>query len=225
MGFIAALSLACIAVACVLLPPTTHSGSLWVLIAIPGASIAGALWSTTRKAVNRAHPQRVAIELTWLFAVIPFEIILGMFTATVAPPPPATAHFQALYTALRALVWIHATLVCTYVLSLLLLALATQACYDRDVFMKDIDASPSPFPLRVVFAYLRACVFRRGATARRLAVADVCLPGCACDRKLHRLDAGDGDSEVDVEPGEGFIRVPTEDERRNSIVVTFEAVY
>lgn len=115
--------------------------------------------------------------------------------------------------------------VCTYVLSLLLLALATQACYDRDVFMKDIDASPSPFPLRVVFAYLRACVFRRGATARRLAVADVCLPGCACDRKLHRLDAGDGDSEVDVEPGEGFIRVPTEDERRNSIVVTFEAVY
>jgi hypothetical protein len=98
-----------------------------------------------------------------------------------------------------------------YLISLLVIATITAYAYDGDVWLRDIDTSPSPFPIPILISY----VFRRRAPSDDLHAASVCLPGCNCAVKLQRTPIS---SWSESHHG-SLVRIPREAERRGSINV------
>lgn len=56
----------------------------------------------------------------------------------------------------------------TYTLNLILLAILTVPAFDGDVWMRDIDSYPSPFPLAILFAFMFPCIAYRVSSLRSL---------------------------------------------------------
>lgn len=82
-----------------------------------------------------------------------------------------------------------------YVATLIILASLTQCSYDKNVWERDIDEDPSPFPLPMIVPYLLPFTARFFPPIQ-LAVLSTppippaqertfCLLGCACNNKLH----------------------------------------
>jgi len=128
-----------------------------------------------------------------------------------------------------------------YAATVILLALFTQFSHDQDVWSRDIDSSPSPFPLSIIVAYafpsmtrpfsLVACQNRRSPLVSK----EYCFPGCTCSRKLTRSwslsDLPTGGPTLENNTGDVprttrtpiNIRVPTAMERSKPIVVTLQS--
>lgn len=75
-----------------------------------------------------------------------------------------------------------------YTAGLIILATLTVKAFDKDVWIRDIDNTPSPFPLPVVFAFIfpRLAPFfesTRPFIAPGGARNAMCLSGCTCGRK------------------------------------------
>jgi hypothetical protein len=113
----------------------------------------------------------------------------------------------------------------------------TALTVDKEVWFRDIAASPSPFPLLLIFAKI-ATLLDQSGSENDGAAHTVCLPGCTCTEKLppsspplgippigsegvngriiiRTLTAASGESSVPI-------RVPTAMERHNSIVIGFD---
>jgi hypothetical protein len=117
-----------------------------------------------------------------------------------------------------------------YTLVLMLLGFVTAATVDREVWIRPVAGSPTPFPLALVASVLWAHI-------RRRAPLDVekrafCPPGCMCTDKLPpATQNGAGNAEADtpadavanlgVVPG---IRVPNAVERHSAIFIGFVMV-
>jgi hypothetical protein len=79
----------------------------------------------------------------------------------------------------------------TYTVSLVITAMLTVCVFDRDIWCRDIDSSPSPFPMLVLFAFVFPCLSRRSTSSSRPLSADLiseleslhCVPGCNCATK------------------------------------------
>ena len=126
----------------------------------------------------------------------------------------------------------------------------TQYAFDSNVWTRDIDSDPSPFPLSVIFLY--AFPFLKRFIPENIPTSPVtpqtnihtyCLPGCTCSRKLSvsvcppRLDrppplmtrarssyassgcSTDGHSQAGIS-----VRLPTDMDRRRSIVVSLDGL-
>lgn len=157
------------------------------------------------------------------------------------------ARFITVYEALVALVWTNAALgispvhqsvypklkwspqVFLYAAGIILLALLTQHSCDREVWSRDIDSSPCPFPFPVLLVYAfpsAARYFRGTAVAARegvpVAAANYCLPGCPCHSKPNEAPNLEPESVncMDSSRSSIPIRVPTAMERQNAIRVT-----
>ncbi|KAG9317448.1 hypothetical protein JVU11DRAFT_1648 [Chiua virens] len=226
MGFIALLSLICMFLAVVLWIHGHKSSNFGALIAIPCFAFVGAVWTILRKTFF--SPQPVCVEVTWVLALLPFQIVLGLFASEA--DNPRHSHFTDVYLeVLVTLIWINAALVFLYMTGIILLASLTQLSYDQEVWVRDIDSSPCPFPFPVLFvyafpftaAYFRGAVvdLREGAST---AATRYCLPGCPCHTKSTEASDSGPESANSVEgaPSSIPIRVPTTMERRNAIYVT-----
>jgi len=128
------------------------------------------------------------------------------------------------------LVWTNSALVFLYAAGIVSLALLTQFSYDQEIWARDIDSSPCPFPFPVLLVYafpfaakyFRGTAFesREGAPAT---ATDYCLPGCSCHGTKPTEALGLGAESANHMEGTQLsipIRVPTVMERRNAIRVT-----
>ena len=124
-------------------------------------------------------------------------------------------------------------LVFLYAIGLLLTAVFTGFIFDKDVWTRDIDSSPSPFPSTLLLGFVLPCLRPPPDPPSEIVDAHpgYCLPGCACTRKLH------GEPET-VESNtvrslasrnssigsrsQSLIQLPDEFQRRSSILVAFE---
>ncbi|KIL00583.1 hypothetical protein PAXRUDRAFT_29670 [Paxillus rubicundulus Ve08.2h10] len=195
MGMVALLSLACISLALVLWAHGySKSNNFGALIAIPSFACAGAIWTILKK--KFCSSQMICIEATWVFALLPFQIckwehrlLLGLFT--LESDGARHSRFSAVYQALLALVWTNAALIFVYAAGISFLALLTQLSYDPDIWSRDIDSSPCPFPFPTLIVY--ALPF----TAKHFhmipvefqdpqhapSASEYCIPGCSCQTK------------------------------------------
>ncbi|KAF8557001.1 hypothetical protein OG21DRAFT_1495094 [Imleria badia] len=226
MGLVALISFTCILLAVVLwLHGYSKSNNFGALIAIPGFAFAGAIWTIFKKMFF--SPQIVCIEATWVFALLPFQILLGLFA--FESDSAFHSRFTAVYEALVVLVWTNSALVFIYATGIISLALLTQLSCDQEIWARDIDSSPSPFPFPVllVYAFPFAVKYFRGAAveSREGAPATTtayCLPGCSCHTKPTEAPGFGADNANNMEGTQSSIpiRVPTAMERQNVIRVT-----
>lgn len=116
-----------------------------------------------------------------------------------------------------------------YAAGIILLALLTQFSCDQEIWARDIDSSPCPFPFPVLFVYafpFAAKYFRETAVESRegapAATTDYCLPGCPCYTKPTEAPGLGVESANYTEGTQPSIpiRVPTAMERQNAIRVT-----
>ncbi|KAG2757405.1 hypothetical protein P692DRAFT_20302915 [Suillus brevipes Sb2] len=144
------------------------------------------MWTIFTKVVHK--PQLVSVEATWTFALLPFEILLGLFSVNLNIANVRTAH--AAYLCLAILIWLNAALVFIYAATIILLALLTQVLHDQEVWSRDIDSSPSPFPLHVIVTYAFSSLTRPFSLVTRQnrppspVSNEHCFPGCSCSHKL-----------------------------------------
>lgn len=125
-----------------------------------------------------------------------------------------------------------------YTVGLLLVALLTVPAFDRDVWLRDLDSSPSPFPLQVLFAFVFPCLAPFFEATRFLVPQSstqeppslVCLPGCNCE--LNKFPIGEHDLPVSATArnmenapasvsARSLVRVPNAIEQRDSTVISF----
>lgn len=80
-----------------------------------------------------------------------------------------------------------------YTLGLVTIAALTVPAFDGDVWLRDIDSSPSPFPLAIIFAYAFPCIAFRIPSMRSLVPQpvpqepppSVCHSACSPDCRHH----------------------------------------
>ncbi|THH20405.1 hypothetical protein EW146_g926 [Bondarzewia mesenterica] len=181
--------------------------------------------------INSRLQQRVAIECLWTGCLVPFHIVLSLFSLglrTGFVGGPAHAPFAIL----EVLCWLLTVLLTAYAVSIISLAFLTAFTVDKDVWYRDIAASPSPYPLQHIVAFLSQPRTSPSGLDTRNSVHH-CMPGCTCREKqppsspppalpsigprlgARMLDRPHIESSVPV-------RVPTAMERYNSIVIGFD---
>jgi hypothetical protein len=133
------------------------------------------------------------------------------------------------------------TAVFIYAATIILLALFTQVLHDQDVWSRDIDSSPSPFPLHVIVTYAFSSLTRPFSLVARQnrptspVSKEHCFPGCSCPHKLPNssciadprilgptLENTTGDVSRSPHPLIN-IRVPTAMERPKPIAITLQS--
>ena len=150
-----------------------------------------------------------------------------------------------MYEALVILVWINSALgtplrgtqlitrlrslqVFLYATGIISLALLTQLSCDQEIWARDIDSSPCPFPFPdlLVYAFPFAIKYFRGTAVARqgtpASTTPYCLPGCSCHTKPTDVPGlgAEGANYVEGTQTSIPIRVPTAMNRQNVIRVT-----
>jgi len=228
-GFIGAL----------LSPYFLRRGFAWLLIVIEISSLLRAVWSAIRKPVFDS-PQSVASEAISLSILFPFHLIVALVVDTISPKlGNYTVEFLILQGFSISTTVIHLV----YTICLLVVALLTVPTFDRDVWIRDLDSSPSPFPMQVLFAFVLPCLVPLFEATRFLApqsssqepASVFCLPGCTCE--LSKLPPLAEFVPIDELPiavttrsmenaltsvsARTLVRVPNAVEQRDSIVINF----
>ncbi|KIK09852.1 hypothetical protein K443DRAFT_82293, partial [Laccaria amethystina LaAM-08-1] len=132
-----------------------------------------------------------------------------------------------------------------YTITLMTLVILTLATYDREVWVRDVDSSPSPFSIPIIFACLFPQLSTRFSATRLLIqqqdsqpTPSFCLPRCSCSNKvvgspplasaipcIHSSVAGNSATDDGGSLGpSSLVRIPNAAERRTSIIVSFEVV-
>ena len=125
-----------------------------------------------------------------------------------------------------------------YTVGLLLVALLTVPAFDRDVWLRDVDSSPSPFPMQVLFAFVFPCLAPFFESTRFLVPQSstqeppplFCLPGCNCELNKFPIDQRELPVAATTRSMENapasvsartLVRVPNAIEQRDSTVISF----
>jgi len=108
----------------------------------------------------------------------------------------------------------------------------TVFAFDTDVWIRDIDSSPSPFPIPIILEFLRPHHLGWCRRGRRDFQAvqpahDICSLECNCPVKLRqspepepRFPGGEGRYQLSLP--RALVRLPDAAEQRASIAVSFE---
>ncbi|KAL1746193.1 hypothetical protein HDZ31DRAFT_81418 [Schizophyllum fasciatum] len=158
IAFIIFLYLILIGFAFFLRPYLARVDSVWILVSIPLSMIAGCVMSIFHVKFF-GTPQTVVWELVWLSGFLPFALIVAFVVYTGTTGDVAPAVVSVLYAA-EILVFIACSIHILYALSLLLVASVTAFAFDRDIWTRDLDASPSPFPATFLLRYCCPCLRR-----------------------------------------------------------------
>lgn len=136
----------------------------------------------------------------------------------------------------------HVDIDITYTFCFILVAILTVCAFDRDVWYRDIDSIPSPFPMMVLFLFVLPCLRRQPPPDPILEDTEVvhsgtyCLPGCNC-RAKPELASSPTISRTPEQPPQlgdlfrfgsnsslsrSLVRIPDAIERRSSIIIAFD---
>ncbi|KAJ7502881.1 hypothetical protein B0H11DRAFT_1986783 [Mycena galericulata] len=235
LGLILLVSVASLVLSLYLKPYLVHPNSAYVMVGILDALIFASILSMTRRSLL-ASAQSVATETLGLFALLPFALILTLYVLTLSVSPEPTALW--IFAILQILIFIGTIIHALYTMGLICTAMFTVCAFDPDVWSRDIDSSPSPFPMALLFYFVFPCFSGLGTTSFTTEDAPVpehqglvCLPGCNCS--LAKPQIPNAETSPGVEPipsmrmvggqsSRSLVRVPNDVERRTSIVIAFE---
>jgi hypothetical protein len=125
-----------------------------------------------------------------------------------------------------------------YAVGLLIVTFLTVPAFDRDVWLRDIDSSPSPFPMQVLFAFVFPCLAPFFEATRFLVPQSstqeppslFCLQGCNCELNKVPIDQHEPPVTATTRSMENapasvsartLVRVPNAIEQRDSTVISF----
>ncbi|KAJ7039137.1 hypothetical protein C8F04DRAFT_1255291 [Mycena alexandri] len=240
LGAILLVSVASLVLSLYLKPHFVHPNSAYVLVGILDTLILAIFLSISRKKLL-ASPQPVATEVLGLFTLLPFALILVLYALSITVIPDPT--ILGVFAILQILIFIGTILHGLYTLCLIATAMLTVCLFDRDVWCRDIDSSPSPFPMSVLFGFICPCCFASPDPAFFEDIPEQehealvpCLPGCNCSIAKTKTLANISESEgPGLEPtpemrmgmvgglsSRSLVLVPNEVERRTSIMISFE---
>jgi len=221
----------------------THPRLGWMVISVQTVSILRAVFSITRKLILKDN-QSVGSEAIGLFALFPFQLMLALAIVSGAFTPEAAL---PTYTpsVLQIFVLVNGAIHFFYTIAIIFAATLTVAAFDRNVWARDIDSSPSPFPVSVVLGFYFPCCYSQPQTSEHHNANDSqvmstvpCLPGCNCATKLRLPDSAQATVTDAPAPKRGLlsglsskssgslsqslVRIPNAAERRSSINIAFE---
>ncbi|KAF8629838.1 hypothetical protein AX15_003204 [Amanita polypyramis BW_CC] len=235
VGFTIVLSCVSIGLGLSLVKAFAHPHTGWMVVSIQIVSTLRALFSITRKRLLK-ETQSIASEVIGLFILLPFQLILALVTVS----PPLLREATPLSYAplvMQIIILLNSSVHLFYTTGIILMATLTSSAFDRDVWIRDIDSSPSPFPVPIVLAFYFPCCCSlpssedHNTNDSQTMSAVPCLPGCNCTTKLR--------GPTTAEPGEpkrgllsgwkssgslsqSLVRIPNAAERRSSITIAFE---
>ncbi|KAJ7072582.1 hypothetical protein C8F01DRAFT_1104448 [Mycena amicta] len=114
-----------------------------------------------------------------------------------------------------------------YTVGLATTAVITVCAFDHDVWSRDIDSSPSPFPITLLLWFICPCL--AAANMDPVPTQDtvdhqvVCLPGCNCSSTKPTLTT-EPEAVPEMRMAESLVRIPNELERRTSIVISLDGI-
>ncbi|KAJ7729545.1 hypothetical protein DFH07DRAFT_183591 [Mycena maculata] len=231
LGTILLVSTASLGLSLYLKPYLIHRNSAYVLAGILDTVILTSTLALTRRSLLDS-PQSVAMETLGLFTLLPFALILTLYVLSLSVTPEPTT--LSIFAILQILVFIGTTLHALYTLGLILTAMLTVCAFDRDVWSRHIDSSPSPFPMTFLFLFIFPCFSQRDTTSFPTEDAPVlnqervvCLPGCNCSIAKTEIPNTSPGLEPNMQMVSGLssrslVRVPNDIERRTSIAIAFE---
>ncbi|KIM45042.1 hypothetical protein M413DRAFT_327728 [Hebeloma cylindrosporum] len=167
-------------------------GVAWLVVSVEGLSLIRSTWSLIRKPAF-AIPQPVASEAIGLFVLFPFHLIIALLISTLSAKHGNHDHNLG-FTMLRVFTMSGAILHMIYTIGLVAIAVLTVPAFDPDVWLRDVDSTPSPFPLAIIFAFAFPCLARRFESTRAFVrqsalPGDQCLPTCLLDCNIHGAKA------------------------------------
>ncbi|KAJ7647533.1 hypothetical protein FB45DRAFT_893682 [Roridomyces roridus] len=236
LGLVISVSATSVVLSVLLKPHLNHPEATYVLITILDTLISLSIFALTRKPLLDS-PQKVATEVLGLFAMLPFSLILTLYVLGLSLPtyPQSTATALWIFAILQGFIFTGTILHTLYTMGLMAAAMLTVCVFDRDVWSRDIDSSPSPFPMGLLLSFICPCFSRPSdeeATPIEQVEARVCLPGCNCSGLKPHLTP-DTSPRLETEPSMGMVRgvssrslvrVPNDVERRMSIAVSLSSV-
>ncbi|KAF4598499.1 hypothetical protein EYR38_006901 [Pleurotus pulmonarius] len=167
------------------------------LIAVAFESAIAALccaWVLLRKSCSR-RPQLIGYETTMAFTILPFELVLVLILLSLKPTPRAPDFISAVLFGLQIVTYVKTALLASYCLFLITVSIIVAYKFDRLIWIRDIDESPSPFPPSVILAFLLPWRSYPSIPASSSAFAQgpqpfapdesrhFCLPECTCTSK------------------------------------------
>ncbi|KAI0029984.1 hypothetical protein K488DRAFT_88210 [Vararia minispora EC-137] len=204
-----------------------------VVMVVPGICFLTSLTALlARYLFSNPTYKSVAVEILWTGCMSPLAMILVIYSYSLVPGMGGPGAIWP-FIGLRVFSWALASLITLYTVVLMLVTFATAATIDREVWIRPIAGSPSPFPLAVVVHILWART--RSRQPSDMEKRTFCPPGCACANKLppsisspllepraENVTMGDAEAQRDsTVPG---IRVPTALERHSTIFIGFVMV-
>ncbi|KAF7321426.1 hypothetical protein MKEN_00663100 [Mycena kentingensis (nom. inval.)] len=217
---ILSLSLLCVGLALYLKSAFLHPNSVYIIVGILDAIIFLSFLSIVRSSIF-GDRQTVAMEVLGSFASFPFALILVLYTMTIVFAPNQQASTLQIFLALQILLITSTALHGLYAIGLSCTAALTVCAFDGDVWARDIDQSPSPFPIRTLFCFICPCLTNSNVLATEDAPIheSTCMAGCACNCSNTKRRIDDEMRETGL-----LVRIPNDVERRTSIVLSFEVV-
>ncbi|KAJ7128985.1 hypothetical protein C8R43DRAFT_689291 [Mycena crocata] len=228
LGIILLASSGSLGLSLFLRPFFNHPNSAYVMIGILVAIVHATILSMSRKTIF-GSPQSVATESLGTFTLLPFALILALYALSVSVTPEPSILLSL--AALQILVFVSTIIHTLYAAGLISTAMFTVCAFDRDVWSRDIDSSPSPFPMSLLFWFICPCFSRPASNPfpTEGVHQSVCLPGCNCSiTKTQVPDTPETNPCLEPTPqmsmlsSRSLVRVPNDVERRTSIVIAFE---
>lgn len=218
-------------------PEASQRGIVGFLISFYSVNLARCFWSITRKPLFK-YPQSVGSEVVSLFILLPFQLIVSLIVPIISFTK-VEVHTEIII--FKVCVFLGTSIHMIYTATLIIFVILTLATYDRDVWARDIDSSPSPFSIPILFACLFPLLSTRFSATRPLiqqecsqSTSSFCLPHCNCSNKtvgsppaIHVRSSGAGNDATDNSGSLGpssLVRIPNAAERRTSIIVSFDVV-
>lgn len=238
-AFIVLTSLTCVALSLTLLNDMTHRPTAIVLALIEAGSMVRASMPIWHEPILKKR-QMVASETIALFLLLPFQMILSLIVASVDLKDGT--QMENVLIGLKGLIFTNTLIHITYTFCFILVAILTVCAFDRDVWYRDIDSIPSPFPMMVLFLFVLPCLRRQPPPDPILEDTEVvhsgtyCLPGCNC-RAKPELASSPTISRTPEQPPQlgdlfrfgsnsslsrSLVRIPDAIERRSSIIIAFD---
>ncbi|KZT23911.1 hypothetical protein NEOLEDRAFT_1179664 [Neolentinus lepideus HHB14362 ss-1] len=163
---------------------------IWMPICIPALTFIPAFWALVHPLVRPTQSQHVAAELLWTILAIPFDTSVAIFVSGIYPAN-ANPTTNRIFLCLQILTWLIFGVVTAYATVLASLSILTRLTIDKDIWLRDVTCTPSPFPVGYIIRALRdpSLVDRDyhdfwTSETRDDLHRPYCTPGCACSRKV-----------------------------------------
>ncbi|KAK0241395.1 hypothetical protein EDD85DRAFT_398213 [Armillaria nabsnona] len=247
LGVMSLIACACIGLAVFVQNAFDHRSGVVLIVSVEAITLLQTFASAHHQFLFRKS-QAVALDFAAVVLLLPFSMILSLFILDVELASKNEVLLRALL-ALQILIIANTAMIAGYALCLGFIAIMTACFFDPGVWQRDIDSTPSPFPMRYVLyrlsLFLFPCLSSGESIAQPTSESDsthspeICLPGCNCGPKPSMMmqatsneiehsasiapsvqDQNSGKSTMSL--SRSLVRLPDEVERRTSIAIHFE---